>query len=144
MPSIISEDLARSLGEDIQPEGNVRLPRALWESFLDNLSKAHLNPIQKVEAIWQILVAKIQYQLRLSDHVLEEAMNINRSMQVKSQATTTWEAPGLHKILCRNIPFIKDQFIFCSIKLFLMCRFHIFDIFKAIRVAEIMYLFQFH
>lgn len=51
MPSIISEDLARSLGEDIQPEGNVRLPRALWESFLDNLSKAHLNPIQKVEAI---------------------------------------------------------------------------------------------
>lgn len=69
--------MQRFLGIDIQPDGNVRLPRALWESNLDNLSKADLNPIQKVEVIRQILVAKMQYQLRLSDHGLEEAGKIN-------------------------------------------------------------------
>ena len=78
IPPITFENLARYLGVDIQPDGNVRLPIALWESYLDNLSRAHLNPIQKFEAIRQILVAKIQYQLRFSDHGLEEVRKINR------------------------------------------------------------------
>lgn len=73
---ITFEDLARYLGVDIQPYGNIRLPRALWKSYFENLSKAHLNPIQKIEAIRQTLVSKIKYQLRLSDHGLEEARKI--------------------------------------------------------------------
>lgn len=73
IPPITFEDLARHLGVDIQPDGNIRLPRALWKSYLDNLSKAHLNPIQKIKAIRQVLELKIKYQLRLSEYRLEEA-----------------------------------------------------------------------
>ena len=66
------------LGVEIQPDGSVKLPRVTWETYLKNLAPAHLNPIQRVDAIRQIMVAKIQYQLRLSDHGLEKARKINR------------------------------------------------------------------
>ena len=77
IPPITFQELVRYLAIDFQPDGNVRLPRTLWESYLRNLAKSHLNPIQKVKAIRQVLVAKIQYQLRLSHHGFEEARNIN-------------------------------------------------------------------
>ena len=78
IPSITFKELVRYLEVDIQHDGNVKLPRALRESNLRNLVKSHLNPIQKVEAIRLVLVAKIQYQLRLTDPGLEEARKINR------------------------------------------------------------------
>ena len=77
IPPINFKDLARYLGVDFQPDGSIRLSRALWISYLENLSKVHLNPIQKIEAIRQKLVSKIKYQLHLSDHGLEEAGKIN-------------------------------------------------------------------
>ena len=66
-----------SLKNNIQPDGTVRLPRALWNKYLENLWKAHLNPIQKVDVIRQVTVAKIKYQLRLSDDGFEEARKLN-------------------------------------------------------------------
>ena len=64
---------------------------ALWESYLDNLSKGHINPIQKIEAIRQILVAKIQYQLHFTDHGLEEARKINRL--IRKHIKRIWHLP---------------------------------------------------
>ena len=78
IPSIMFQDLVKYLGVELQPDGSVKLPRQLWEKYLENLRQSHLNPIQKIEATRQVLVAKIQYQLRLSDHGLEEARKLNR------------------------------------------------------------------
>ena len=105
---ITFEDLARYLGVDIQPDGNIRLPRALWKSYLENLSKAHLNPIQKIEAIRQTLASKIKYQLRLSDHGLEEVRKINwliRKYVKKILHLPTWTSTAwIHHRNGFNIP----------------------------------------
>ena len=77
IPSITFKDLVKYLGVEIQPDGTVKLPRELWNRYLENLSKVHLNLIQKVEAIRQVIAAKIQRQLRLSNHGFEEARKIN-------------------------------------------------------------------
>ena len=78
IPSITFQDLVKYLGVELQPDGSVKLPRQLWEKYLENLRQVHLNPIEEIEAIRQVLIAKIQYQLRLSDHGLEEARKLNR------------------------------------------------------------------
>ena len=78
IPSITFDDLPKYLGVYITPTGNVQLPRQTWEDYLQNIIKSHLNPIQKVQAIRQVVTVKIQYHLRLSDHGLEEARKINR------------------------------------------------------------------
>ena len=91
IPPINFKDLARYLGVDFQPDGSIRLSRALWISYLENLSKAHLNPIQKIEAIRQTLVSKIKYQLHLSDHGLEVARKINWLIRKYVKKTrTSW------------------------------------------------------
>ena len=51
IPPITFKDPVRYLGVEIQPDGSVKLPRATWETYLKNLVAAHLNPIQKVNAI---------------------------------------------------------------------------------------------
>ena len=81
IPSITFKDLARYLGVDIRPDGSVHLPRQTWINYLENLTKAQLNPIQKVDAIRSTIAAKIQYQLRLSDHGLEEARKLTRTLR---------------------------------------------------------------
>ena len=58
-PPVTFNDLVKYLGVEIHLDRNVRLPRALWNKYLENLTKAHLNPIQKVEAIRQVILAKI-------------------------------------------------------------------------------------
>lgn len=81
IPSITFKDLVKYLGVEIGPDGLVRLPRKTWQTYLQNLEKSHLNPIQKVEAIRQVIVARIQYQIRLSEHGLEEARKLNRMIR---------------------------------------------------------------
>ena len=78
IPSITFDDLLKYLGVQITPTGNVQLPRKTWEDYLQNFTKSHFNPIQKVQAISQVVTAKLQYHLRLSDHGLEEVRKINR------------------------------------------------------------------
>ena len=78
IPSITFKDLVRYLGINLKPDGSMELPRKLWIQYLD---KAQLNPIQKVDAIRTIIAAKIQYQLRLSDHGLEEARKLTRILR---------------------------------------------------------------
>ena len=51
IPRITFEELVKYLAIDFQPDDNARLPRTLWESYLRDLAKSHLNPIQKVKAI---------------------------------------------------------------------------------------------
>ena len=78
IPTITFKDLVKYLGIEIQPDGTVRLPRTLWNKYLENLSKAHLNPIQELDAIREVIVAKIKYQLTQSDHGFEEASKLKR------------------------------------------------------------------
>ena len=80
IPSITFKDLARYLGVDIRPDGSVHLPRQTWINYLEDLTKVQLNPIQKVDATRSTNAAKIQYQLRLSDHGLEEARKLTRTL----------------------------------------------------------------
>ena len=64
IPSITFQILVKYLGVELHPDGSVKLPRQLWEKYLENLRQSHVNPIQKIEAIRQVLIAKVQYQLR--------------------------------------------------------------------------------
>ena len=108
IPSITFKDLARYLGVDIRPDGSVHLPRQTWINYLENLTKAQLNPIQKVDAIRSTIAAKIQYQLRLSDHGLEEARKLTRTLRKhlkKISHLPTWTSTSWihHRNGC-NIP----------------------------------------
>lgn len=78
IPPITFKNLVKNLGVELRPDGEVKLPRKTCDSYLTNILAAHLNPNQKVDAICQVIIAKIQYQLRLSDHGLEKARKINR------------------------------------------------------------------
>ena len=80
--SMTFKDLVKYLGVEIQPDVSVKLPRATWETYLKNLAAVHLNPIQKVNALCQVIVAKTQHELRLSDHGLEEARKINHLIRM--------------------------------------------------------------
>ena len=108
IPSITFKDLVKYLGVEIQPDGSVRLPRKQWETYLQNLRRSHLNPIQKIEAIRQVVVAKIQYHLRLSDHGLEEARKLNRLIRKAVKEILhlpTWTATvWIHHQNGANIP----------------------------------------
>ena len=103
----------RYLGVDIRPDGSVKLPKATWENYLKNLEAAHLNPIQKIDAIRQIIVAKIQYQLRLSDHGLEESRKINRLIRKsvkKILHLPTWTSNNwIHHRNGGNIPDLEKR-----------------------------------
>lgn len=87
IPSITFKELAIYLGVEIRPDGNIKLPQKKWISYLSNLEKAHLNPIQKIEAIRQVVASKIKYQPKLSDDGLEEARKINRPMRKSAKRT---------------------------------------------------------
>ena len=108
IPSITFQELVKYFGVDLQHDGSVKLPRETWEKYLQNLMKSHLNPIQKIEAIRQVLVAKIQYQLRLSDQGLEEARKLNRVIRKyvkKILHLPTWTATSwIHHGNGSNIP----------------------------------------
>ena len=120
IPSITFEDLLRHLGVDIRPDGSVKLPRATWENYLKNLAAAHLNPIQKIDAIRQIIVVKVQYQLRLSDHGLEESKKINRLIRKsvkKILHLPTWTSNNwIHHRNGGNIPDLEKQTMISRLK----------------------------
>lgn len=108
IPSITFKDLVKYLGVELQPDGSVKLPRKQWISYMDNLKKSHLNPIQKIEAIRQVIIAKIQYHLRLSDHGLEEARKLNRIIRKAVKGILhlpTWTSTAwIHHRNGANIP----------------------------------------
>ena len=108
IPRITFQELVKYLGVDLHPDGSVKLPRETWEKYLQNLRQSHLNPIQKIKAIRQVLVAKIQYQLRVSDHGLEEARKLNRVIRKyvkKILHLPTWSATSwIHHRNGANIP----------------------------------------
>ena len=99
IPSITFKELAIYLGVEIRPDGNIKLPQKKWISYLSNLEKAHLNPIQKIEAIRQVVASKIKYQPKLSDDGLEEARKINRPMRKSAKRTLhlpSWTSAWIH------------------------------------------------
>ena len=108
IPSITFQDLVKYLGVELHPDGSVKLLRQLWEKYLENLRQSHLNPIQKIEAIRQVLIAKIQYQLRLSDHGLKEERKLNRVIRKyvkKILHLPTWTATSwIHHRNGANVP----------------------------------------
>ena len=120
IPSITFKDLVKYLGVEIQPDGSVKLPRATWETYPKNLAAAHLNPIQKVDAIRQVMVAKIQYQLRLSDHGLEEARKINRLIRKYVKRILhlpTWTSNNwIHHRNGGNIPDLEKRTMITRLK----------------------------
>ena len=52
IPSIRFEELVEYLGVEIRPDGSIRLSKKIWNSYLSNSEKAHLNPIQKIFNKW--------------------------------------------------------------------------------------------
>ena len=69
--------LVEYLEVEIQLDGSISVPKKVWRKNLGSLEKKLLNPIQKIEAIGQ-MIAKIQFQLRLNSHRLEKAGKITR------------------------------------------------------------------
>ena len=83
----------------------------MWITYLENLTRAQLNPIQNVDAIRSTIAPKIQYQLRLSDHGLEEARKLTRILRKyvkKILYLPTWTSTSwLHHSNGCNIPDLK-------------------------------------
>ena len=78
IPSLDFEKLQKYLGVYIRHDGKIALPRSVWKIKLERIMSCYLTPIQKVQVIRQSISSIILYQLRLSDHGLEEARKINR------------------------------------------------------------------
>ena len=110
IPSITFNDLPKYLGVCITPTGNVQLPRKKCEDYLQNIAKSYLNPIQKVQVIRQVITAKIQYNLRLSDHGLEEVRKLNKLVckYVKIFHLPTWTSNAWihHREGCNIMNFV--------------------------------------
>ena len=120
IPSLTFKDLVRYLGVELEPDGTVKLPRKTWNTYLENLQAAHLNPIQKIEATHQIVIAKIQYQLRLSDHGLEEARKLNRLIRKHVKTILhlpTWTSTAwIHHRNGVNIPDLVSTTMISRVK----------------------------
>ena len=94
--------------------GNVQLPRKKCEDYLQNIAKSHLNPIQKVHVIRQVITAKIQYHLRLSDHRLEEVRKLNRLVRkyvILHLPTWTSNAWIYHREGCNIMNFVVSTVV---------------------------------
>ena len=81
IPTLNFEKFSKYLGVFIKYDGEVALPITEWKTQLERLRKCHLNPLQKVEAIRQVVDAKMLYQIRLSDHDLEMARKLDKLLQ---------------------------------------------------------------
>ena len=118
--SMTFKDLVKYLGVEIQPDVSVKLPRATWETYLKNLAAVHLNPIQKVNALCQVIVAKTQHELRLSDHGLEEARKINHLMRMYVKRILhllTWTSNNwIHHRNGGNIPDLEKRKMITRLK----------------------------
>ena len=51
------------------------------ENTTGQVEKMSSNPLQKVQAIRQVVYAKMLYQIRLSDHGLEMARKLDKLLQ---------------------------------------------------------------
>ena len=78
IPSLDLEKLQKYLGIHIRHDAKIALPRSVWKTKLERIMSCYLTPIQKVQVIRQSICSIILFQLRLSDHGLEEAQKINR------------------------------------------------------------------
>ena len=83
MPMIDFEKLEKYLGPHINHTRKVELPRSLWKVNLNRIKKWCLTPLQKIRVIKEVISSKILYQIRLSDHGLEEARKFDRIIIAK-------------------------------------------------------------
>ena len=77
IPSLDFKKLQKYLGVHIRHDGKIALPRSVCKTKLECIMSCYLTLIQKVQVIRQSICFLILFQLRLSDHGLEEARKIN-------------------------------------------------------------------
>ena len=115
IPSITFKELGKYLGLHVNHAGKVELPRRLWEVYLERIKKSCLTVFQKIRVIKEVICSKILFQLRLSDHGLEEARKLDRVIRVKVKEILhlpTWtstdcmqskEGLGLMELQCNTM-----------------------------------------
>ena len=98
IPNINFEKLGRDLRLYINHEGRVKLPRNLWKVCLERIRKSCLTVFQKIQFFKEVICNKILFQLRLSNHGLEEAKRLDwiirakakEILQLRSMSFTDW------------------------------------------------------
>ena len=108
MPTLNFEKFSKYLAVFITYDGEVALPITEWKTQLERLRKCHLNPLQKVQVIRQVVSAKMLYQIRLSDHGLQMSRKLHKLLRnevkkifhLPSWTGTEW----LHHTKGGNIP----------------------------------------
>ena len=85
IPSINFEKLGKYLGLHINHAGKVELPRKLWKLYLERIRKSCLTAFQKIRVIKEVICCKMLFQLRLSNHGLEEAGKLDRIIRGKEK-----------------------------------------------------------
>ena len=81
IPTLDFKRLSKYLRVYVHIDREVALRIAEWNGQLEGLRKSHLTSIQKVQTIRQTVVAKMLYQLRLSDHGLKMTRKLHRSIR---------------------------------------------------------------
>ena len=77
IPTLDFKRLSKYLRVYVHIDREVALRIAEWNGQLEGLRKSHLTSIQKVQTV----VAKMLYQLRLSDHGLKMTRKLHRSIR---------------------------------------------------------------
>ena len=67
IPSMTYESVGKYLGVTIDPAGKIALPIEEWKLWLTRLRKCSLKPEQKVKTLREVVCARINYVLRMSD-----------------------------------------------------------------------------
>ena len=63
--------------------GRVELPRNLWKVYLKRIKKSCLTVFPNIQVIKEVIRDKMLFQLRLSNHGLEEERKLDRMIRAK-------------------------------------------------------------
>ena len=82
LPSLTFDSLAKYLGVEFNPRGEIILPEKKWQSMFNNIRGAPLRPNQRAEIVKTWLIPKLTYQLRVSDIPMSKVAKINRAVKI--------------------------------------------------------------
>ena len=82
LPSLTFDSLAKYLGVEFNPRGEIILPEKRWQSMFNNVQGAPLRPHQRAEIVKTWLIPKLTYQLRVSDIPMLKVAKVNRAVKI--------------------------------------------------------------
>ena len=81
MPSLTYDSLAKYLGVEFNPRGEIFMPQVKWKAWMTNIWEALLKLYQRAVVIKGWLIPRLMYQLQVSDIPTTKIKAINREIK---------------------------------------------------------------